>query len=102
MRRGLVCNLEALDERPELREFQRDALERAAANRGAYVAAALTIIRAYLAAGTPPCLRAARQLCRLVDDGAQPARLAGGAGPGHEHGFDPRGGSGAFQHPRVL
>jgi putative DNA primase/helicase len=53
VRRGLVCNLEALTERPELREFQHDALERAAANRGAYVAAVLTIIRAYLAAGAP-------------------------------------------------
>jgi hypothetical protein len=53
VRRGLVCNLEALDERPELRVFQRDALEVAADNRGAYVAAALTIVRAYLAAGAP-------------------------------------------------
>jgi hypothetical protein len=53
VRRGLVCNLEALDERPELRAFQRDALELAAANRGAYVAALLTIVRAYFAAGTP-------------------------------------------------
>ena len=53
VRRGLVCNLEALDERPELREFQDDALDIAAANRGTYVAAALTIVRAYLAAGSP-------------------------------------------------
>jgi hypothetical protein len=53
VRRGLVCNLEALTERPELREFQNDALERATTNRGAYVAAALTIIRAYLTAGAP-------------------------------------------------
>jgi hypothetical protein len=53
VRRGLVCNLEALDERPELRAFQNDALEIAANNRGAYVAAALTIVRAYIAAGSP-------------------------------------------------
>ena len=53
VRRGLVCNLEALDERPELRVFQKDALEVAANNRGAYVAAGLTIVRAYLAAGAP-------------------------------------------------
>jgi hypothetical protein len=53
VRRGLVCNLEALDERPELRVFQKDALEVAADNRGAYVAAALTVVRAYLAAGSP-------------------------------------------------
>jgi RepB DNA-primase from phage plasmid len=53
VRRGLVCNLEALDERPELRIFKKDVLEDAAANRGAYVAAALTIVRAYLTAGAP-------------------------------------------------
>jgi putative DNA primase/helicase len=53
VRRGLVCNLEALIERPELREFKRDAFEYAAANRGAYVAATLTIVRAYLTAGAP-------------------------------------------------
>src|SRR5262249_50992908 len=53
VRRGLVCNLEAFDERPELRVFQKDALEVAADDRGAYVAAALTIVRAYLVAGSP-------------------------------------------------
>jgi hypothetical protein len=53
VRRGLVCAFEALDERPEMREFKTEALELAAVNRGAYVAAALTVIRAYLAAGEP-------------------------------------------------
>jgi hypothetical protein len=54
VRRGFVCNLEALDERPELRTFKQDALKHVAANRGVYVAAALTIVRAYLTAGAPP------------------------------------------------
>src|SRR5262249_37202999 len=53
VRRGLVCNLETLDERPELRKFNRNTLRQAGANRATYVAAALTIMRAYLAAGTP-------------------------------------------------
>jgi hypothetical protein len=53
VRRGLVVDLEALDERPELRQFQDDALDVVAADRGAYVAAALTIVRAYLTAGSP-------------------------------------------------
>jgi hypothetical protein len=53
VRRGLICNLEALEERPELREFECDTLEIAAADRGVYVAAGLTIVRAYLAAGAP-------------------------------------------------
>jgi putative DNA primase/helicase len=52
-RRGLVCNLEALQERPELRQFQHDALALAQTDRARYVAAALTIVRAYLAAGAP-------------------------------------------------
>jgi hypothetical protein len=53
VRRGLVCNLETLEERPELRKFQRSALRQAAADRGAYIAAGLTIMRAYLTAGAP-------------------------------------------------
>ena len=50
VRRGLVCNLEALVERPELREFKKDALDHAVSHRSTYVAAALTVIRAYLTA----------------------------------------------------
>jgi Bifunctional DNA primase/polymerase, N-terminal len=53
VRRGLVCELEALEERPELRRFKRNALRQAAGNRATYVAAALTVMRAYLAAGSP-------------------------------------------------
>jgi hypothetical protein len=53
VRRGLVCNLETLDERPEQRKFNRNTLRQASANRATYVAAALTVMRAYLAAGAP-------------------------------------------------
>ena len=53
VRRGLVCNLETLDERPELRRFNRNTLRQAGANRATYVAAGLTLMRAYLAAGAP-------------------------------------------------
>jgi putative DNA primase/helicase len=53
VRRGVVCNLEARDERPELRAFKRNTLRQAAANRETYVAAALTVMRAYLVAGAP-------------------------------------------------
>jgi hypothetical protein len=54
IRRGLTCKLEALDEKPESRVFRHDAVKRAGADRAKYVAAALTIIRAYLAANAPP------------------------------------------------
>ena len=52
-RRGLICNLDAEVERPELRKFSFDPIARVLANRGAYVAAAITIARAYIAAGAP-------------------------------------------------
>jgi RepB DNA-primase N-terminal domain len=53
VRRGVECNLDALTERPELREFQRDPVRQVMADRGKYVAAALLITRSYLAAGSP-------------------------------------------------
>ena len=52
-RRGLVGRLNARVERPELRTFDFDPIERVLKNRGAYIAAAITIARAYLAAGSP-------------------------------------------------
>ena len=55
-RRGLVCNLDAGVERPELRAFPFDPVRRAAAHRGAYIHAILTIARAWKTAGEPdPC-----------------------------------------------
>jgi hypothetical protein len=53
VRRGLLCDLEALAERPELRQFRDDPLTCARTDRARYVAAALTVTRAYLAAGAP-------------------------------------------------
>jgi hypothetical protein len=52
-RRGLIANLDAKVERPELREFSFDPIERVLADRGSYIAAAITIARAYIAAGSP-------------------------------------------------
>jgi putative DNA primase/helicase len=51
VRRTLSCNLDAKVERPELREFPFDPIARVHADRGAYIAAAITIARAYRAAG---------------------------------------------------
>jgi putative DNA primase/helicase len=53
VRRGILCRLEALEARPELHEYQNDVLARVHTERGKYVAAALTAVRAYLAAGSP-------------------------------------------------
>jgi putative DNA primase/helicase len=52
-RRVVLCSLDANLERPELREFDHDPLAMVLANRGRYIAAILTIVRAYLAAGCP-------------------------------------------------
>jgi hypothetical protein len=52
-RRAVVCGLDAKVERPELRRFAFDPIARVLADRGAYVAAVLTIARAYRAAESP-------------------------------------------------
>ena len=52
-RRAIVCRLDAGMERPELREFEFDPIHRVHAHRGDYVAAAITIARAYRMAGRP-------------------------------------------------
>jgi hypothetical protein len=50
-RRGLICNLDPEVENPEGRTFKHDPIGELMANRGKYVAAALTIARAYFASG---------------------------------------------------
>ena len=52
-RRVITTNLDAAMERPELRQFEFDPVERVLSNRGAYIAAALIICRAYFVAGRP-------------------------------------------------
>ncbi|MGI4939846.1 MAG: hypothetical protein ACRYHQ_04650, partial [Janthinobacterium lividum] len=53
VRRTLLAVLDANMERPELREFDRNPVAEVVADRGAYVAACLTIVRAYANAGNP-------------------------------------------------
>jgi putative DNA primase/helicase len=52
-RRVLICRLDPKMERPELRQFEFDPLERVLQDRNRYIAAALTILMAYRAAGMP-------------------------------------------------
>ena len=52
-RRIIMCLLDAGIERPELREFAGNPVDRVLAERGKYIAACLTIVRAYIAAGRP-------------------------------------------------
>jgi hypothetical protein len=54
LRRGLICHLDAGEERPELRNFEQEDPEHVLKReRGRYAVAALTVLRAYLAAGKP-------------------------------------------------
>jgi putative DNA primase/helicase len=56
VRRVIRCSLDANIERPELRVFRGDPVSTVLGNRGQYIAAVLTIVRAYIAAGYPnPC-----------------------------------------------
>jgi putative DNA primase/helicase len=52
-RRTLLCRMDAEVERPELREFHGDPVARVQADRGRYVVAALTVLRAYQVAARP-------------------------------------------------
>jgi Bifunctional DNA primase/polymerase, N-terminal len=52
-RRVITINLDAGMERPELRQFKFDPVERVLEDRGKYIAAALTVCRAYFVAGRP-------------------------------------------------
>jgi putative DNA primase/helicase len=52
-RRAVICELDPLIERPELRTFKSRPVERVLADRGQYIAAAITIVRAYIVAGRP-------------------------------------------------
>lgn len=53
-RRTLVGDLDAEEERPELRTFSFNPVERVLADRGKYVAAALTVVRAFVQSGAKP------------------------------------------------
>ena len=54
VRRTLLCTLDANMERPELRTFDFDPVATVLADRGRYVAAALTIVKAYRLSGETP------------------------------------------------
>jgi len=53
VRRTISCALDANMENPEKRTFRTNPLSTVMRNRGAYIAACLTIARAYIAAGKP-------------------------------------------------
>ncbi len=54
VRRSLICAMDAGIENPEVRRFAFNPIERVNADRGAYVAAVLTIAKAYRCGGQAP------------------------------------------------
>ncbi len=56
-RRTVICNLDAGIERPETRDFHHSPVDDVLTDRGLYIAACLTIARAYIVAGRPNKLR---------------------------------------------
>lgn len=52
-RRAVLCRLDPLVERPELRTFARHPIQTVKADRGRYLVAALTVLRAFHVAGRP-------------------------------------------------
>ncbi len=52
-RRALLCQLDPQCERPELRVFADDPVQLVQADRGKYLTAALTVLRAFQVAGLP-------------------------------------------------
>lgn len=67
VRRTLVCRLDANLENPEERTFENNPVRAVLDNRGHYVAACLTIGRAYLEAGSPNKCRALPSFERWSD-----------------------------------
>ncbi|WP_158803965.1 PriCT-2 domain-containing protein [Acidisoma sp. L85] len=57
VRRAIIGDLDANMERPELRDFKFYPVSEVAENRGLYVSAALTIVRAYILEGRPKVLK---------------------------------------------
>jgi hypothetical protein len=53
VRRTLKCSMDADTEHPETRTFKRNPLAAILADRGKYIAAVLTVCRAYICAGYP-------------------------------------------------
>jgi putative DNA primase/helicase len=58
VRRVVIASLDASVERPEMRQFRGNPFVKVLRDRGRYVAAALTVVRAYVEAGRPDRLPA--------------------------------------------
>jgi putative DNA primase/helicase len=70
-RRAVFCSMDAMEERPETRKFGADPLQLVLADRGKYIGAIMTIIRAHLRSGRVSELSPVGSYggwCRMVRD----------------------------------
>ena len=77
VRRVIRCSMDANMERPEERRFINDPVATVLADRGTYIVAVLTMVRAYLAAGCPD--RAARLAAIPAGESPRQQRCYGAA-----------------------
>jgi hypothetical protein len=80
-RRVLACSIDPACEHPEQRPFEFDPLGRVKQERGRYVIAALTILRAHFVDRRPAEIRALAKLKAALDTGKELARRQ----PEHRH-----------------
>jgi len=97
VRSAVRCRLDAQLERPELRQFRADPQQAVLADRGKYIAAVLTIVRAYQIAGNPDCLPSLASFGELVAPGAVLPGVAGLRRPAGIHGRSAQGRPDAWQ-----
>ena len=69
VRRTLTCHINAKMERPETRKWDFDPIDKVRANREAYLVAAFTIVRAYMAAGSPRVMMLRRSRALMLGRG---------------------------------
>jgi len=67
VRRTIQCRMDAQTERPETRTFANDPYRTIVSDRGRYIAAVLTIVRAYIVAGLPGRLQPLPSFARWSD-----------------------------------
>ena len=99
-RRGVLCRLDAEIERPETRRFSFNPIDRVLADRGTYVAAILTIARAYKEAGSPEVCGPIASYEQWSELGAGAADLARRTRHHRQHRDNPRRGPGESEPHR--
>ena len=90
-RRVVLCRMDTGEEKPWERKFERDPLEAIGRDRRQYVAAALTVVQAYLEAGEPQELAPLNGFADWTRFVREPLVWLRREGPGGDTGYRARG-----------